>query len=591
MKEQWIVATKRADFYGIAQQLQVDPVVIRLMRNRDIKTAEEMERWLHPSLEQLHNSHQLKHMDEAVELILQHIQKKNRIMVANDFDCDGISSGYILEHGLKRIGANIYVDTPDRCKDGYGLNERLVEEAYHKDVKLIITCDNGIAAFEAVALARKLGMDVIITDHHEVAYTEDEKGQRTLLLPQANYIIDPKQPDCTYPFEGICGAVVAWKCIQVIYEKVRLPESTYLDYLEIAAMATVADVMELRDENRSIVSLGLNQMKHTKNLGLQALIQENHIAPESLTAYHIGFVIGPCLNASGRLDTAKVALELLNAENTAKAHEIASYLKDLNDSRKSMTVKGTMQAIEKIEQSSLKNDKVLIVELEDCHESLVGIIAGRLKEKYHRPVIVLTNTEAGMKGSGRSIPAYDIFAQVNQFRSILLRFGGHPMACGLTIAKENVAQFRRGLNENTKLTDKDLMPVVSIDMEMPVEYASEGLIQQFTCLEPFGNGNRRPLFAQKGFAVEQLSILGKNRNVLKLCLRSPHGQVIVGMYFGDIEDFQNQLVAVFGQGAWVAVQRGLANPVKLMICYYPEMNEFRGIRSLQIVIQNYEFME
>lgn len=590
MKERWIVSTKRADFFGIAKELKVDPVVVRLMRNRNIETLEEMDKWLHPGLEQLHNPHQLKDIDTAAELILRHIQRKSHIMVANDFDCDGISSGYILEHGLKRIGADVYVDTPDRCKDGYGLNERLVEEAYHNGVKLIITCDNGIAAFDAVALARKLQMDVIITDHHEVAYTEDENGQREFILPEANCIVDPKQPDCAYPFAGICGAVVVWKLIQVLYQKLGLPNHLYLDYMEIAAMATVADVMELKDENRSIVYLGLNQMRDTQNLGLRALIQENHIVSDRLSAYHIGFVIGPCLNASGRLDTAKVALELLKASNFEKAHEIAAYLKNLNDSRKSMTVKGTMQAMDIIEHSSLKNDKILIVELKDCHESLVGIIAGRLKEKYHRPVIVLTQTEAGMKGSGRSIPVYDMFEEVNQFRNILLRFGGHPMACGLTIAPEQVDVLRQGLNQNTTLTDKDLTPVVSIDIDMPIEYASEALIQQFSRLEPFGNGNPRPLFAQKGFGIERMTVLGKNQNVLKLSLRSLHGQQIVGMYFGDIEEFRKQIVERFGQDALFAAERGNTNPIHLMICYYPEINEFRGIKSLQIVIQHYDFL-
>lgn len=581
--ERWIVATKRADFYGLAKELEIDPVTVRLLRNRDLTTKEEMKEYLNPSLERLNNPYLLKDVKKAARLILSHIEKKSKIMIANDFDCDGISSGYILEKGLSSCGADVYVDTPDRCKDGYGINERLVREAYEKGVYLIITCDNGIAAHEPIKLAKDLGMDVIVTDHHEVPFDEETKK---FILPVADAIVNPKQEDCTYPFKGICGATVAWKLMIVLYDLVGKPKEEIYEYLEIVAMATVTDVMELKEENRILVSLGLKQMRKTKNLGLKALMEVNKIAIASLSSYHIGFIIGPCLNASGRLDTAKKALNLLKATTKTQAVSYAEELKALNESRKSMTLEQTQRAMDLIEHSSLKDDKVLIVVLKGCHESLAGIIAGRIREHYNRPTIVLTNVENGYKGSGRSIPAYNMFAEVNKQKHLLTRFGGHPMACGLSIEEKDIEEFRIQLNKQTTLTFDDFIPIISIDMVLPPEYITKELINEFSLLEPFGNGNTKPIFVGKDFSVKKAQVLGANKNVLKFQLSTKNQFLIPAIYFGDPDEVLSKIQDGFGMDEYGKMMKGEDNQVKLMLTFYPQINEFRGVQTIQLVIQN-----
>lgn len=586
--ERWIVATKKADFRGIGQALGVDPVLVRLMRNRGLETIQEMDTWLHGDLGRLHDPHLLKDADRAAEIIRFHIGQNHKIMIANDFDCDGISSGYILKSCLAHLGADVYVDTPDRCKDGYGINERLVREAAAQGVKLIITCDNGIAALEPAELAAELGIELIITDHHEVPFVEED-GQKRCILPRAAAIVNPKQPDCPYPFNGICGAVVAFKLMQVLLESYgdrRLAQYIW-KLLEIAAMATVADVMELKDENRILVKYGLEQMHHTENIGLKALMEVNQLKQEKISSYHIGFVLGPCLNASGRLSTAKKALWLLEEQDPEKAADMAMELKDLNDARKDMTAKGVEQARELVEQGML-DKKVLVVLLQDCHESLAGIIAGRIREYYNRPAIVLTDTGEGLKGSGRSIPAYDMFTRVSRQKHFLTRFGGHAMACGLSLNYEDRIPFEAALNADCGLTDKDLIPIVPIDMQLPVGYLSENLIHALEQLAPYGNGNTHPLFAEKGFLVEQARILGVNRNVLKLRLRDRTGIHIDGMYFGDIEAFNNRIREAYGEEETERMYGGQRNRVELLLAYEPDINEYRGMKSLQLIIRHFD---
>ncbi|MDO5410743.1 MAG: single-stranded-DNA-specific exonuclease RecJ [Lachnospiraceae bacterium] len=584
--ERWILATKRADFTGLGKALGVDPVLVRLMRNRGLETFEEMNSWLHGDLKDLHDPYLLKDAERAAKIIAGHIKAGHRIMIANDFDCDGISSGYILKSCLKHLGADVYVDTPDRCRDGYGINERLIREAAKQDTSLIITCDNGIAALEPAQLAAQLGMELIITDHHEVPFTE-ENGRKQYTLPRAAAIVDPKQPDCPYPFKGICGAVVAFKLMQVLFDLEKADERFLFGLLEIAAMATVADVMELRDENRILVRYGLEQMRHTENIGLKALIEINQIKEEKLGAYHIGFIIGPCLNASGRLSTAKKALELLEEKDPERAADMANELKALNDTRKDMTAKGVEQARELVESSMLSR-KVLVILLQQCHESLAGIIAGRIREYYNRPTIVLVDTGEGLKGSGRSIPAYDMFTRVSRFKQYLSRFGGHTMACGLSLPYENLQPFADALDADCGLTQKDLIPVVPIDIQLPIGYLTEDLIRSLEMLAPYGNGNTHPLFAEKGFAVEQARVLGVNRNVLKLKLRDLRGLHIDGLYFGDIEAFDRRMEEAFGTEQVQRMYGGQSNAVELMLAYEPDINEFRGVKSLQLIIRHYD---
>lgn len=577
MEEKWIIASKKADFQTLANQLHVNPILVRLMRNRGLTTYEEMNAYLNGDLRILHDPHLLKDADKAVDIIKKHIREKHLIMVANDFDCDGISSGYILESCIRKVGGDVYVDTPDRIADGYGINARMIEEAAEKGVKLIITCDNGIAAFEAAELAVLHGIDLIITDHHEVQFKLNEKGEKVYQIPPAEAVVNPKQEDCKYPFKGICGAVVAFKVMQILLESCRSPKyQQYIwNFLEIAAMATVADVMELQDENRIIVKYGLEQMKHTKNLGLKLLMKIYDIKPESLSAYHIGFVIGPCLNASGRLSTAKKALELLNEQDYNLAMDRAEELKELNEERKQMTIENTQYAIEIVEKT-MQDDKILVVLLEDCHESIAGIVAGKLKEHFNRPAIVLTITDHGLKGSGRSIPAYDIFSKVSEHKDLLTRFGGHPMACGLSMKPENLFAFRKALNEDCGLTEEDLTPIIHLDMQVPMGYLTPDLVREIERLAPFGNGNPKPLFADRNVTVIENKILGKNQNVLKMRLRDSSGYLADGICFGDIHDLFEKVN-----------QSG----IRFLMAYEPSLNEFHNTVTVQDTIRHYRIQE
>ena len=568
--EKWVVAAKKADFNQIGQQFHIDPVIARLIRNRDVVGEEKIREYLLGTVEEIPSPWLMKDMEKAVDILERKIQQQAKIRIIGDYDIDGVTSTYILLKGLTRIGANVDTYIPDRVADGYGIHEHLIDRVGEDGIDTIVTCDNGIAATAEIQMAKDKGMTVIVTDHHEIPYRE-ENGERQVILPPADAILNPKQYDCPYPNKNLCGAVVAFKYITALYERFGVPEKELEDYYELAAIATVGDVMDLQGENRILVKEGLRRLKETKNPGLQELIRANALEDAKITAYHIGFVLGPCINASGRLDTAARSLQLLNAQTIEEAAKLAGDLTALNQSRKALTEKGKEEAIRLIETTDLKNDRVLVVYLPDCHESLAGIIAGRLREKYHKPAFVLTRGETSAKGSGRSIESYSMYEELVKCADLMVQFGGHPMAAGLSIKEENIEAFRRQLNENCTLTEENLRPKIVIDVPMPVSYITKELVEQISLLEPFGKGNTKPVFAQKGLRVLDSSILGKNKNVVKVKLLDPQGVPMEGIYFGEAEEFAGFL----------------KEHDTIAVTYYPEINRFRGKESLQIIIQNY----
>ena len=573
--EKWFVAMKKADFNGIAEKYQISPIIARLMRNRDVIGDEAIDFYLNGTVEDLYDGLLMKDMDRAVDILKEKIEEGKKIRVIGDYDIDGVNATYILQQGLAGLGADVDTDIPDRIKDGYGLNQMLIDRALEDDVDTIITCDNGIAAMSEIAYGKENGMTIVVTDHHEVPYLE-ENGEKKHLLPPADAVVDPHRADCEYPFKGLCGAAVAYKLVEVLYrvsgkseqEVEHLQESL----MENVAIATIGDVMDLVGENRVFVKKGLELLKTTKNEGLHALMQCTGVDTANLNTYHIGFVIGPCINAGGRLDTAKRALELLNASNRREAVTLAADLKELNDSRKEMTEEGVEEAVRQIESSSWKDDQVLVVYLPECHESIAGIIAGRIKERYYRPTFVLTKGEAGVKGSGRSIEAYDMFAEMSRCRELFTKFGGHKLAAGLSLEEENVEVFRKRINELADLTEEDLQMKVSIDMRLPFPYINEELIHELKILEPFGKGNGKPLFAESKLRVIQPRIFGKNRNVLKCRLEDQQGNQMEAVYFGEVEDCLRQM----------------EKKQIMSITYYPSINEYMGRRTIQLTIVNYQ---
>lgn len=568
--EKWVVSAKKADFQGIANRFGVDPVIARLIRNREQISDEEIDRYLHGKLSGLHSWRLLKGIEELLAVLEEKTKRQKKIRIIGDYDIDGICSSYILLKGLKRAGASVDADIPDRIKDGYGISRDLIELAAKDEIDTIITCDNGISAAEQIAYAKTLGMTVLVTDHHEVPYEELEDGTKREILPGADAVVNPKQSDCPYPFKDICGAMVAFKVICGFYERMGIAEAELEEFIEFAAIATVGDVMDLTDENRIIVKEGLRRIEYTKNEGLKALIRVNNLEEREITAYHIGFVIGPCINASGRLSTAKRALRLLLSQDTQEAAHLAADLKALNDSRKELTLKGVEEAVEMVEHTELMHDRVLVIYLPDCHESLAGIIAGRIRERYTRPVFVLTKGEEGVKGSGRSIEAYHMFQELVKCRELLTKFGGHPMAAGLSLPEENIEAFRRTLNENCTLTGDDMTEKIVIDVPMPMSYVTIPLIRQLSLLEPFGKGNTKPVFAQKDVRVSGCRVLGKNRNVVKMKLSDAYGFSAEGVWFGDGDEFL----------------RKLQEKSCFDVIYYPSVNSFRGRDSIEMIVQN-----
>ena len=585
--EKWFVAAKKADFYKIAEEFHISPVTARLIRNRDVVGEKKIRQYLYGSLQDLHDPAGMKGAMETASILKEKIEQGKKIRIIGDYDIDGVNASYILFQALKRCGACVDVEIPDRMKDGYGINEQLIDFAYKEGADTILTCDNGIAAIEQIKYGKSLGMTILVTDHHELRYLE-ENGKRIMVLPDADAIVNPKQPECPYPFKELCGAAVAWKLVQCLYRVMGIAEQEALEFLEFAAIATVGDVMNLTGENRILVREGLKKLPFTQNKGLHALIAVNGLSEAKITAYHIGFVLGPCINASGRLDTAKRALALLCSKTEGEAMRLASELKMMNEERKEMTLAGYEKAVQMIETSDLKEDKILVVFLTDCHESLAGIIAGRIREKYHRPVFVLTEGKEEIKGSGRSIEAYSMFEEMMKCEQLFTKFGGHPMAAGLSIKKENVEVFRRTLNENSTLTEEDFVPKILIDVPMPIDYITEGIVQELELLEPFGKGNTKPLFAEKDLKVLGAKILGKNKNVIKMQVENSAGCVMDAMYFGDVEVFQKDVKERFGQKEVEKLFLQRKNEVRLSVTYYPTINVFRECRTLQIVIQNYQ---
>lgn len=568
--EKWMVYNKKADFQKIGSEFGIDPVIARLIRNRDIQDMKEIRSYLYGTLAEIPSPWKMKDMERAVQILQKKITQKKKIRIIGDYDIDGVTATCILLKGLKRLNANVDTYIPDRVKDGYGMHEQLIDKALEDGIDTILTCDNGIAAAAEIEYAKKEGLTVIVTDHHDIPFRDTEDG-RIWIIPKADAVVNPKQNDCLYPNKNICGAVVAWKLIWALYERLGIDSDEIWDFLELAAIAAVGDVMDLQGENRIIVKEGLKKLSSTSFEGLKALICVNNLEGAEITAYHVGFVIGPCINASGRLDTAARSLELLLADNMEDAMKLADDLYDLNQSRKAMTEQGKEQAIQSIEENNLGKDRVLVVYLPDCHESLAGIIAGRIREAYNKPVFVLTKGADGVKGSGRSIEAYSMYEELVKCSDLLTQFGGHPMAAGLSMEEKNVELFRRRLNDNCTLTEQDLIPQIMIDVPMPISYLSKKLTEQLKVLEPFGKGNSKPLFAQKNLRAVGIRVFGRNRNVAKMLLIDENGIKMDAVYFGEAQEFVDFVQA----------------HDTISVTYYPEINVFQGRENLQVVIKNY----
>ena len=587
-KERWRLYAKKADFAAISKAYGINQVTARIMRNRGVETKEEIESYLKGDLDYLSDPALMKDADKAASLLEAAIANNELIAISSDFDNDGIFSGLLLKEAIIELGGRAAIFTPNRVMEGYGVNSRIVEEANANGASVLLTCDNGIAAFEAIDEAKKLGMTVIVTDHHEVPF-EEHDGKKIYLLPKADAIVDPKQEDCAYPFKSLCGTGVAYQLMTLLFRRMKRTMSRQEIFLQYTAIATVADVMELVGENRILVRKGLSYLNHTNQTGLRALMEVCGIAPEQVRAYHIGFILGPCFNAAGRLDTIVHALALLESKEYDQALALAGELWAMNEERKELTRVGTERAVELIEHATWKDEHVYLVYIKDCHESVAGIIAGRLRERYYRPVLVFTDAseEGQIKASGRSIDDYDMFTELSAFRNLFLRFGGHKMAAGLTMEKKNLEILRDGLNARCTLTQTQLMPLVMIDAAMPLGYISEEVIADLEKLEPFGRANEKPLFAQQHLSVLRLSRIGKNRNVVKMSVMGPEGIIMDALYFGDTDVFFDFLEEEYGRDNVAAALRGMRNTIDIGVTYYPQINEFQGKRSLQIVIQNY----
>lgn len=584
--EKWIEIRKGGNFMEMAKKYGIDPLIARIIRNRDIIDEKEITEYLYGGKEALHNPHLLKDVDKAAEIIAEGIAGKKAMRIIGDYDIDGVNATYILLEGIRRCGGNVDAAIPDRMKDGYGINEHLIEQALSDGKELLITCDNGIAAINEINFAKEKGMTVVVTDHHEIPYRNTEQGKE-FLRSNADAIVNPKQADCPYPCKGICGAVVAWKLVQVLYERMDIPVVEADIFIENAGFATVGDVMDLTGENRILVKLGLKALEHTKNPGMKALIAKNKLSDKPLSAYHIGFVLGPCINASGRLDTAKRSLELLLERDEVKASALAGELVELNESRKYMTQQETQKALEQIEKEGREKDKVLVVYLPECHESLAGIIAGRIREAYQRPVFVLTRGEEGVKGSGRSIEAYSMFDKMTEVAELFTKYGGHPMAAGLSMREEDIDKLREQLNQKAELSEEDMAEVVRLDAVLPMSYFTVDTIRQLSVLEPCGKSNTRPVFADRNIKITRAGIVGVNRNVLKLHLLDSMGNPVAGVYFGEVEKFLTFLSEKFGSEEVDAAMHGRENSIQFAAVYEPAVDTYSGRESVQAIIRRF----
>lgn len=584
--EKWIEIRKGGNFMEMAKKYGIDPLIARIIRNRDIIDEKEITEYLYGGKEALHNPHLLKDVDKAAGIIAEGIAEKKAMRIIGDYDIDGVNATYILLDGIRRCGGNVDAAIPDRMKDGYGINEHLIEQALSDGKELLITCDNGIAAINEINFAKEKGMNVVVTDHHEIPYRNTEQGKE-FLRSKADAIVNPKQADCPYPCKGICGAVVAWKLVQVLYERMDIPVEEADIFIENAGFATVGDVMDLTGENRILVKLGLKALEHTKNPGMKALIAKNKLSDKPLSAYHIGFVLGPCINASGRLDTAKRSLELLLEWDEVKASALAGELVELNESRKYMTQQETQKALEQIEKEGREKDKVLVVYLPECHESLAGIIAGRIREAYQRPVFVLTRGEEGVKGSGRSIEAYSMFDKMTEVAELFTKYGGHPMAAGLSMREEDIDKLREQLNQKAELSEEDMAEVVRLDAVLPMSYFTVDTIRQLSVLEPCGKSNTKPVFADRNIKITRAGIVGVNRNVLKLHLLDSKGNPVAGVYFGEVEKFLTFLSEKFGSEEVDAAMHGKENSIQFAAVYEPAVDTYSGRESVQAIIRRF----
>lgn len=584
--EKWFVIRKGADFNKLAGQFHISPVTARIIRNRDVIGEEAVDKYLNGGLQDLYDPHLLKDADLLTDILRKKIEEQKRIRIIGDYDIDGVMSTYILHQGIRRCGGRVDTRIPDRMKDGYGINDHLIEQAKEEGIDTVVTCDNGIAAIDEIAHAKALGMTVLVTDHHEIPYSLEE-GERIYKKSAADAIVNPKQKDCPYPCKGLCGAAVAFKVIQILYEKCKVPREEAWEFLENAAFATVGDVMDLTDENRILVKEGLKRLRHTQNRGMRALILQNKLEFERINAYHLGFVLGPCINASGRLETAKIALSLFLQEDERKAAEIAAELVELNAQRKEMTAAGVELAAETVEKGNV-GEKVLVIYLPDVHESLAGIIAGRIREIYHRPVFVLTKSEEGVKGSGRSVEAYSMYEELCKCEEFFSKFGGHPMAAGLSMEEKDIDAFREKINACCELTDEDFIPKIKIDVPMPADCPDASFVRELDLLEPFGKGNTKPQFADKNIGIDHMYIVGKNRSVLKLWLRTEKGGRISAVYFGDTEKFLAYYRDKFGEPEVERALCGRENAIRMSMVYYPEINAYQGRENVQLVIKNYQ---
>ena len=568
--EKWVVTMKRGNFDEIGKKFHIDPVIARVLRNRDLVSEEQIDEYLNGTMDLLPSPWKFRDMDRAVNVLSEKITERKKIRILGDYDIDGVMSTCVLIKGLTRLGADVDHYIPDRIQDGYGIHMPIVEKAKQDGVDTILTCDNGISAYEEIRYAKETGMTVVVTDHHEVPYT-DEGGERHYRIPEADAVVDPKRPDCGYPSKNICGAVVAFKLILALYEKYGIPLSEADEFIELIGIATVGDVMDLTGESRTIVKEALKRIPVSSCIGIRALVDACSLRDKRITAYHIGFVLGPCINASGRIDTAERALRLFLSDNYEEASVIAGDLSSLNESRKAMTEKGAEEAYRMIEETDLSKDRVLVIYLPDCHESLAGIIAGRIRERYNRPAFVLTDGEQSAKGSGRSTEAYSMYEELVKCEDLLIQFGGHPMAAGLSIAKENIPLLRKQLNTNCTLTEEDLIPKVTIDVPMPFGYITDGFVRQLSLLEPYGKGNPKPLFAQKDLIASDFRVYGQNRNVLRMNVRGTDGRTYGAVYFGDADE----------------LIRYAGTKDRISVTYYPEINSYRGVESIRLVVQNY----
>jgi len=587
MAEKWFIKNKKADYKQISNKYGITELMSKLIINRDIINDDMIKSYINPDFDKLHNSREMKDLEKTVEILHDKIKSNKKIRIVGDYDVDGVISVYILYSALKRCNANVDYEIPDRIKDGYGININIIKQAKEDGIDTILTCDNGISAIEPIKYAKDMGITVIVTDHHDIPFVEDENNTREFISSIADAIINPKQKECTYKFKQLCGAGVAFKLIEVLYEKLSIDKKECYQFIEFLAIATVCDVVDLVDENRIFVKKGLEFINNTANLGLQQLIRECEMNEKTLSVYHLGFIIGPCINACGRLDSAKKGLQLLLSQDEEEATKLAKELVKLNEERKDMTMKGVEEAIEIVEKNNMINDKVFVIYIQDVHESLAGIIAGRIREKYNVPTLIITKSENGAKGSGRSIEEYNMFEELVKCKDLLGNFGGHPMAAGFSLAEENIDEFRRELNKNTTLKADDLLRKVTIDSILPLDSISYELINDLERLEPFGKANSKPLFAEKNVNVLKATILGKNKNVLKFKIKTKFNKALDAIYFGDIYEFEEMINYKYGNGELQKLYDGAYNDVKVDLVFYPSINEYNGNVSIQIVVQNY----